>query len=159
MRHTFTRAALVLIGLIVLVFALPSASRAAGTRACKLIAADIVTTPYPEKAVEVGWVAGTIEGGVYFVYDDEAPPIDPAVSSPNLVLSSKEGDIQLWMVGGSSTSGGVVTRKLRSLRGIGTGIYANQRIEVTLFGTFVNGKEGSYTLEGWMCPQRPTPTP
>jgi len=159
MRHPFTRAAVVLAALMVLVFVFPGTGQAAGVRSCKLISADMMTTPYPEKGIEVGWVAGTIEGGVYFVYDDAAPPIDPAVDPPNLVLSSKEGDIQLWMAGGSGTSGGVVTRKLGSVQAVGTGIYANQRIEVTLYGTFVPGKEGRYTLEGWICPRRPTPTP
>jgi hypothetical protein len=158
MRSMFAGARFLFVAVVAMALATPVAAQAAGARNCKLLYAEMETTWMPKEAVEIGWVAGTIDGGVYLKYEDKEPPIDPTLSDPNLVLSMKEGTIQLWVTGQSKFDDDVVVRQLSTLRAVGTGIYANLRIDAAIDGKYVVGKGGGYTLHGLLCTPRPRPT-
>jgi hypothetical protein len=149
--------AIAFVALLAIALAIPAAARPLpGTSACKILSAEMQTW-YPEEGVEMGWVSGTIDGGVYLRYDDTAPWIDPATSKPNLVFSMKEGIIELWVAGKSEVYDEVVVRQLSTVQAIGSGIYANLRFDVNVYGKCVVGKGGSYTIEGLICMPSPPP--
>ena len=157
MRLTVSRASVLCLAILALALAAPVAARADIPRNCKLLYADIQTSWYADEAVEMGWVGGTITGGVYLRYDDREPLIDPATTKPNLILSMKEGNIELWVTSDTLFYDDVVVREFKTLQAVGTGAYANMRISVAVAGKFVIGKEGNYVLSGLVCAPIPKP--
>jgi hypothetical protein len=132
-------------------FALASPAAAAGVRACKKVYATLDTTVV-EDNVEIGQVEGTIDGAAYLRYDDAAPPIDPKSEPPNFVITSKVGVLNLWVYSESKPElGGSWWRNFEILRAEGTGLYAQQRILLEVYGK-CSIKGGSYEIEGMLCP-------
>ena len=158
MRPKLATGLVLLVAVLALALATPAAAGQHVSRSCKVVSAEMQTYWFPDEGVEMGWVAGTIDGGAYFKYDDVVPPIEPPLDKPNLMLAAKEGTIYLWMSGESTFDDDGVTRKLATLWAEGTGIYANTRITVNVEGKFLTDKGGNYRLLGWICPPRPTPT-
>ena len=157
MRTKLLAAHVMLAAVLAIVLSAPAAAQPRISN-CKPIYAEMHTTWLPKEGVEIGWVAGTIEGGAYFTYDDEAPPLEPPFGKPNLVLSMKEGTIELWVSGESTRDGGVIVRQLQSLQAIGSDTYAKMRIVLTVEGILVPEKaSGSYLLQGWICTPRLKP--
>lgn len=157
MRSTISRASVLCLAVLALVLAAPAAAQPNVPRNCKLLYADIQTTWHADEAIEMGWVGGTITGGIYLKYDDKEPRIDPAVTKPNLILSMKEGDIMLWVTSESLFYDDVVVRSFSTLKATGTGAYASMRISAAVAGKFVIDKEGSYVLSGLVCAPIPKP--
>ena len=157
MRYAVSRASILCLAVLALVLAAPAAAQPNVPRNCKLLYADIQTSWYADEAVEMGWLDGTITGGAYLRYDDKEPRIDPATTKPNLILSMKEGSIQLWVTSKSYFYDDVVVRNFTTLQAIGNGSYANLRISVAVAGKFFLGKEGYYVLEGLACAPIPKP--
>jgi hypothetical protein len=157
MRNVRNLVAIAFVALLAIALATPAAARPRqGTSPCKILSAEMQTW-YAEEGVEIGWVSGTIDGGVYLRFDDESPWIDPATSKPNLVFSMKEGEIALWMAGKSEVYDGIAVRQLKTMQAIGSGVYANLRFDVNVYGKCVLGKGGSYTIEGFICMPSPPP--
>jgi len=157
MRSTVFRACVLSLAVLAIVLAAPAAAQPNVPRACKLLYADIQTTWSADDGIEIGWVDGTITGGVYLKYSEKEPRIDPATTKPNLILSMKEGSILLWVTSNSVFYDDVVTREFTTLKAEGTGTYANMRISVTVAGKFYFDKQGFYILEGLACPPIPKP--
>ena len=157
MRSTIFRASVLCLAVLALALAAPAAAQPNIPRNCKLLYADIQTSWYPDESVELGWLSGTIIGGVYLKYEDKEPRIDPAVTKPNLVLFLKEGNIELWVTSDSYYHDNVVVRKFTTLQAIGYGDYTGLRLSVAVEGKFFIGKEGTYILEGLACAPVPKP--
>jgi hypothetical protein len=157
MRATIFRACVLCLAVLAVVLASPAAAQPTVPRGCKLLYGDMQTTWSADEGIEMGWVDGTISGGVYLRYSDKDPRIDPASTKPNLIFSMKEGNIELWVTSDSVFHDGVVLREFNTLKAVGTGTYANMRISVAVTGKFVLDKEGSYLLEGLVCPPIPKP--
>jgi hypothetical protein len=131
---------------------------ATGGGSCEKAYAVIETSFVPDmgiegRGIEVGWAAGTFEGSAYLVYDDTAPPIDPALTRPNLVLSSKAGDLRLWVYSDSvADKDGGWYRTFKVLAYEGTGYYLGAKMDLAVYGYCSVVKGGSYELEGEICP-------
>ena len=142
------RTILAILTLTLLTLALTSP--AAAQRNCKPIEATLGTSAVDEY-VEIGEVEGAIEGAAYLRYDDAAPPIDPAWERPNLVITNQAGDINLWVYSKDKPDGADTWwRQFEVLRVQGTGIYANRRIILEIYGK-CSVKGGSYEIEGMIC--------
>ena len=157
MRSTLSRACVLFLAILALALAAPAAAQPNIPRGCKLLYADIQTTWFADEGIEMGWVDGTIGGGVYLRYSDKDPRIDPATTKPNMIFSLKEGDIMLWVTSDSVFYDDVVVREFDTLQAVGTGTYANMRIVAAVAGKFVIDKGGFYILEGYVCPPIPKP--
>jgi hypothetical protein len=152
MRRIATTATVLLIAALA---TLATPASAAKLRPCKLLYADFETTWMEREAAEIGWVSGMIEGGIYLKYDDTAGPIDPKNDPPNLLFTSKAGDISLWVYSESVLDGDVWARKFVVYRIDGKGDYANMTFDLGIYGKSAVGKGGSYVIEGSMCPTQP----
>jgi len=145
---SLNRTILTVLTLTVFTLALTSPANAAG---CKKVYSTLDTLVV-EASVEVGQVDGIVEGAAYLRYDDTAPPIDVRRSSPNFVITSKLGTINLWVYSATNLSGGVAWwRNFELLRSEGTGIYAGQRFNLVIYGKCTL-QGGHYEIEGTICP-------
>ncbi len=142
------RALLIALVLTALVLPLASPDAAASTLACKKTYANLGTT-YVDDFVEVGEIEGTINGTAYLRYDDKASPIDPGLDSANFVITSKDGDIHLWVYDNASDD--MVWREFSIMQAAGTGIYTEGTVDLQIYGKF-DGKGGNYVIEGSICP-------
>jgi hypothetical protein len=147
------RTLMIALALTAILLPLASSEAAAGSVGCKKIYA-FLDTAYVDDFVEVGDLDGTIEGTAYLRYDDMAPSVDPDRDSANFVITSKIGDINLWVYSADSVfEGESVARNFTILRAAGTGVYANHSFDLKVHGKFV-GKMGSYAIEGLICPAK-----
>jgi len=144
------RIILTILTLTVLTLALTSPATAAGTRDCKKVYAALDTLVV-EDNVEIGEAVGTINGAAYLRYDDTAPPVDPQSAPPNFVITTKQGNLNLWVYSETNLDGDGWWRYFEVLRYEGSGIYAKQRIILEIYGK-CSAKEGSYEIEGMICP-------
>ena len=113
---------------------------------------SVADTVWIEDGLEVGDIAGLLNGGVYLRYFDKEPPIDPIGSKPNMVVTSKRGNLYLWVAGKSSQEpDGTVTRSLVTLRATGSGEFANATIDLEIVGACYPGKGGYYEVTGTIC--------
>jgi hypothetical protein len=127
---------LIALALTAAILPLASSQASAGTN-CKKVYA-VLETSYVDDFVEVGELEGTIDGAVYLRYDDTASPIDPDVDSANFVITSKGGEITLWVDNNPGVySGDGVWRDFKILKAEGTGAYAGQTITLKIFGKFM----------------------
>src|SRR6185295_11873752 len=129
--------------LAALTFALTLPAAAGDVRGCKSVDADM-STAVVDTHVEVGPVEGMILGVAYLTYDDAAPPIDPQWSRPNLVITTKTGNLNLWVYSESKPDGGDSWwRQFTVLRAEGTGRYAGARMKLNIYGKCTE-KNGAY---------------
>ncbi len=137
--------------------ALPTSPAAAGNPACQDVLAKAVTT-WADEGVEVGEVEGLLNGAVYLRYDDKEP-IDAAISKANMVITTKTGNLYLWVAGTSAWEPDSVTRELSTVQAFGTGEFARATIKLAIIGECYYGKDGggSYEVAGTIC--TPTITP
>jgi hypothetical protein len=130
---------------------LTAAPAAAANGLCKPVLAQAATV-WIDEDVEVGNVAGLINGALYLRYYDKDPLVDPAATKPNMVIAAKGGEIHLWVSGTSSVGrDGSVHRQLESLRGYGTGDFAKAVFDLSIVGDYYPGKGGSYEVVGTIC--------
>jgi hypothetical protein len=148
------RTLIIVLTLAAFTLALASApAAAAGRLGCQKIYATLDTTVV-EEYVEIGEVEGTINGAAYLRYDDAAPAIDPKTDSPNFVITSKVGDLNLWVYNEKGLQGGDSWwRYFMVLRAEGTGVYAKQAIDLQIYGK-CSATEGSYEIQGVICPAK-----
>jgi hypothetical protein len=117
---------------------------------CEEVLATADTTWIADPGVEVGQVAGLINGGVFLKYSDTDPT--GSESKVNLVITSKTGDLDLLVSGESSQQDDdTVVRKLFTVEAFGTGAYQGAKIDLTIGGLFYLGKGGSYQISGTIC--------
>jgi hypothetical protein len=117
---------------------------------CKKVYAFMETTVV-EDYVEIGPVEGSISGVGYLRYEDAAPPINSQQERPNLVITSKIGDINLWVYSALKPDGGDSWwRRFEILRAEGTGSYAGMRIILDVYGK-CTAKSANYEIEGMIC--------
>lgn len=142
--------------LLILVAALLVASPASAGKpvpACRPFLAKMQTTCLGKPPMlEVGWIEGTVDGGVSLVYDDTAPPIDPLLTKPNLLLTSKAGTIQMWVYSDSIPAKEGWWRVFKVMRAEGTDGYAGAIFDVYMYGYYNDGVGGTYAMEGSLCP-------
>jgi len=127
------------------------ASAPAAAQKCDSIAAKAATTWHGDTGVEVGEVQGLINGVLYLYYDDQAPPVNPDTTKPNLVIQTQDGDLYLWVYNDPSA----VTRGSRDftiLQMSGTGVYKGVSGDLHISGTFSQRSGGEYTITGSLCP-------
>ncbi len=123
---------------------------AAGLRDCQKVYATLDTT-FVDEFVEIGQVEGTLQGAAYLRYDDAAPPIDPKFEPANFVITGKLGTFNLWVYSMSKLEGSNIWwRDFEVLRAEGTGMYANRRIVLEIYG-LCSIKGGSYEISGTIC--------
>lgn len=128
----------------------PATAGALGGTCQKVYAA--VDTTVVEDHVEIGQAMGTVNGAAYLRYDDTAPPTDPQWNRPNFVITTKEGNLNLWVYSATNQDeGDNWWRNFKTLRAEGTGIYAAQRIVLEIYGK-CNVKGGVYEILGTICP-------
>jgi len=143
--------------LLLVVFTVLLASPA---RAAKLVCTEVLAkaaTTVIEDGIEVGELAGLVNGALYLRYVDKEA-VDPATSKANLVITTKLGNLYLWVAGSSlGAADGSIGRNLTTLAAYGSGVYARARINLVLSGTFWPEKEGIYAVVGTIC--SPTPPP
>ena len=101
MRH-----ATLIAGSIAIAAVLTSASAGAGpppalSPSCDDVLAKVHTV-WIEEATEVGEIDGLINGAIYFSYNDKDPYLDPETMKPNMVITTKTGDIRVWISGSSN---------------------------------------------------------
>ena len=130
--------------------ALLTAPVSAGAGKCEEVLAKIHTV-YVEEGVEIGEVAGLLNGALFFRYNDKEP-IDPAHDMANLVITTKVGDIYAWVAGPSEPGpDGSIARRCDTVRAVGTGAFAGKVIQLTLIGTYYPEKGGDYEFFGTIC--------
>jgi hypothetical protein len=140
---------LILLILTSLTFALTSPA-AAGPRDCQKVYATLETGVVDE-FVEIGQVEGTLQGSAYLRYADAAPPIDPKFEPANFVIKGKLGTLNLWVYSMAKWEGtDAWWRDFEILRAEGTGMYANRRIVLEIYG-LCTAKGGNYEISGTIC--------
>src|SRR6185295_7984667 len=140
--------------LAALTLALTWPAAAAGIRDCKIVYADMKTTVV-EPNVEFGPVEGLINGAALLRYDDMAPPISIRWDRPNLIITTRSGNINLWVYSDLKPDGGDNWwRRFTVLRAEGTGGYEGRRITLDIYGK-CSAKQASYEIEGMICPPSP----
>jgi hypothetical protein len=133
-----------------LVFAALLASAPAAAQKCEPIAAKAATTWHADTGVEVGQIQGFINGVLYLYYDDEAPPVNPDTTKPNLVIQTKDGNLDLWVYSDrASVPRG--TREFAILQMSGTGMYKSASGDLQISGRFSRRAGGEYTITGSIC--------
>lgn len=137
-------------------FAALAASAPAAAATCNPIVAKATTTWYADTRVEVGEVAGLINGVIYLRYDDQAGPVDPTTTKPNLVIQTKDGNLHLWVYN-ESTSQARGSRSFTVLQMGGTGVYAGVTGKLAIDGRFSSRSGGDYAISGTLCLRSPTP--
>jgi hypothetical protein len=145
-------------GLLAATIALALAARpaAAQVKVCEEVIAVATTTWIADSRIEVGPVAGMINGALYLRYDPQIS-VDPTRDEANLVVSTKEGDLLLWAEGKATESpDGSLFIDLGTVAARGTGLYAGAHIDLFLTGNCVPEKGGSYKLYGTICRVKPT---
>jgi hypothetical protein len=155
------RVATVTAALLVLAAAVPLAAatkpRRAATPVCEEVLAKGDTTWIAEKAIEVGQVAGLLNGGFYLSYADGAGGSDPIASKPQLVITTKAGDLRLAIYGESvQQEDGTWSRTLGATSAVGTGAYRDATVKLGISGVFYPDKGGSYELAGTICTTVPS---
>ncbi|HEV8240142.1 MAG TPA: hypothetical protein VGS57_12305 [Thermoanaerobaculia bacterium] len=152
--------ALPLLTLAAAVLIAAPASAGKPTPACRTFSTKMQTTcPGKPALLEVGWIDGTVTGGVSLVYDDTAPPIDPQWSRPNLIISSKLGMLQMWVYSDSIPTKDGWWRVFKVMRVEGSGIYKEAALDLYMYGYYTNGAGGIYAMEGKLCSGRVSPPP
>lgn len=147
----YTKIAWPLLVLAALLAASP-ASAGKPLPACRDFFAKMQTTcPGKPPMLEVGWVEGTVSGGMSLFYDDTEPPIDPLVSKPNLLLTDRLGSVRMWVYSDSIPTKGGWWRVFKVMRAEGTGAYAGSIFDVYMYGYYANGAGGTYEMEGQLC--------
>jgi hypothetical protein len=119
---------------------------------CQKVYAEASTTWVGQPGVEVGEVAGTLNGALYLDYDDQAPPIDPSQAAANLVIYNKGGQINLWVYADSVEQSRNYWREFKILAIAGTGTYAKETLTLEITGQGAPGKGGEYVVTGSACP-------
>ncbi len=144
------RIILAILTLTILTLASPLRATAAGVPDCGKVYAALDTLVV-ETNVEVGQVEGSINGAAYLRYDDGALPIDPRLAAPNFVITTKLGNLNLWVYSTGYLVGEPEwIRDFEVLRYEGSGIYAGQRFSLEIYGK-CSLKGGSYLIEGLIC--------
>jgi hypothetical protein len=124
---------------------------------CEEVVAVAQTTWIPASRVEVGPVEGLLNGALYLRFDPQVP-VDPARDEANLVISTKEGELLLWVDGKAvEQADGSMQLDLGTLAARGTGLYAAAAIELELGGSCLPEKGGAYKLFGTICMPRIKP--
>jgi hypothetical protein len=133
------------------VFAALVTSAPAAAQKCDPIAAQATTTWHADTGVEVGSVEGLINGVVYLYYDDQAPPVNPDTTKPNLVIQTKDGNLHLWVYS-DPTAVPRGSRDFTILQSGGTGVYEGASADLKIQGTFTQRDGGRYAITGSICP-------
>lgn len=137
--------------------------RRTGTPVCAQVLAKGDSTWIAEKGIEVGEVAGLLNGGLYLNYTDDAFGIepsggtDPSASKPQLVITTKAGELRMSIYGESIQQGdGSWSRNLGATSAVGTGVYLGATVKLGISGVFYPEKGGSYELAGTICTTDPS---
>ncbi len=159
MRSSHTAiAALLIAGLATAPLA--ARSTPTGPSGCSGVLATIDTTWIAEagadtgknQGFEVGKLTGTLNGVVYLAYDDEAPPVSPKTTKPNLVILTDQGELDLWVYSESKPDAdGSWQRKFSVLASDGTGNYAGATTDLTITGAYYPENKGIYQAVGMVC--------
>jgi hypothetical protein len=141
-----------IVAVIMVCGVLPTPIAAATRPVCTDVIAKAWTAAI-DKGVEVGEIAGLLNGAIYMRYDVKDPRLELSTSrSPNVVITTKTGNLSVWM---SITSveqpdGGYV-RSMRTLRATGTGEFARASINIAIDGEYYPGEGGEYEVLGAIC--------
>ena len=155
------RVATVTAALLVFAATVPLAAATKPRRNAAPICEDVLakgdSTWIAEKAIEVGQVNGLLNAGFYLSYADDASGADPVASKPQLVITSKAGDLRMSIYGESvQQKDGTWSRTLGATSAVGTGVYVGATVKLGLSGVFYPEKGGSYELAGTICTTEPT---
>ena len=155
------RVASVIAALLVVAAAAPLAAatkpRRTAAPVCEEVLAKADSLWIAEKGIEVGEVAGLLNGGFYLSYADDAGGIDPIASKPQLVITSKAGDLRMSIYGESvEQKDGSWSRTLGATSAVGTGVYLGATVKLGISGVFYPEKGGSYDLAGTICTTDPS---
>jgi hypothetical protein len=135
--------------------ALAAGPAAAGTT-CNPVAAKATTTWMADTRVEVGEVAGLVNGVIYISYDETAP-VAPSTESPNMVIQTKDGNLNLWVYSKSTAVPSTAKDDDAWYRSFvitsmsGTGIYAGASGDLAIEGPFSRSAGGEYSITGSLC--------
>jgi len=131
---------------------LPTAPAAAGKpAACNDVFAKVSTAPVDD-LVEVGEIAGLVNGAIYIRYPVKESTVKPPNTKPNVVITTKAGTISFWMsITGIQLPDGTHMHQMTTLRATGTGDFARASINFTIDGTHYPGKGGEYEVIGAIC--------
>jgi hypothetical protein len=141
------RAILPVLAVIVFTLAFTAPANAAGS--CEKVYATM-STIFVEEGLELGEIDGTLEGGAFLRYDDTALPLDPQSDPPNLVITSKDTVLNLWVYSATVMDKDSWWRNFKILRAEGTGRYSGHVIDLEIYGK-CSLQGGDYEIEGRIC--------